>query len=426
MKTFLINMFLLISINTLFAQAKELDFFIRKAQDNSPLINQALNNNKIIDLDVQLIKSILTKPQVNVDANILFSPIISHDNGTQFQWISPGANSYQGYDLAFTDGGRYQAAVSISQPLLKASTLKTYAKHAEISNKINNNKIQLSKHELTQLVSRQYILCIKAKKQSEISNQLIHQLKNQLQIMHQLVDNAIYKQTDLLILEIELKNYKLEYENYKKEYRNNCMDLNLLCGIEDTTRFDLVDKDFKMTLDNNASSMFIIKYHLDSMRIVSNQLLREEKYKPQINLFADAGINAIYRPTINRFGFSTGITFSWKLYDGHKKEIQRSKSQIEIQNISFKQAFFEKKYRLNKLKYKKEISLLNNQIQLVKSQLQDYKKLMDLFSLELSQAQVSIMDYKNIIRDISGKKQTLVLLQMKKQLFINNYNYWNY
>jgi len=73
-----------------------------------------------------------------------------------------------------------------------------------------------------------------------------------------------------------------------------------------------------------------------------------------------------------------------------------------------------------------QIKFINSRLKVVKSQLMDYEKLMGLYSLELSQAQVSIMDFKNLIRDISAKKQEYLRLQMQEQMLINSYNYWNY
>jgi len=36
------------------------------------------------------------------------------------------------------------------------------------------------------------------------------------------------------------------------------------------------------------------------------------------------------------------------------------------------------------------------------------------------------MDFKNLLKDITAKKQDYLLLRMEKLLLINSYNYWNY
>ena len=89
---------------------------------------------------------------------------------------------------------------------------------AEIMSQQFENNISLNKHEIEQLVCNQYLLCLKSKKQSEISDGLLRELQNQLLILHQLAENAIYKQTDVLLLQIELKDFELELKTFQNEY----------------------------------------------------------------------------------------------------------------------------------------------------------------------------------------------------------------
>jgi hypothetical protein len=80
MKIFFVNIALLFSL-VITAQEYNLNYYIEEAQKNSPLIYKSQNDNKLIQLDVQRVKSLLSKPIVNLEANVLFAPIISHDDG---------------------------------------------------------------------------------------------------------------------------------------------------------------------------------------------------------------------------------------------------------------------------------------------------------------------------------------------------------
>jgi cell division protein FtsB len=40
--------------------------------------------------------------------------------------------------------------------------------------------------------------------------------------------------------------------------------------------------------------------------------------------------------------------------------------------------------------------------------------------------EASVMDYKNLLKDISAKKQELLQLKMEKQFLINSYNFLNF
>ncbi|MCF6184879.1 MAG: TolC family protein, partial [Bacteroidales bacterium] len=203
-------------------------------------------------------------------------------------------------------------------------------------------------------------------------------------------------------------------------------DLNLLCGINDTDNVDLEEVNFKINADTISYSKFINKFKLDSLNIITKQKVFDRNYKPKLSLFANAGLNAVYVPAVNRLGFATGINFTWNIFDGNQKTIQHKKSFIEIETIEFEKQNFVNKYNTRKAKFLNQIKTIDKQINIVQNQLTEYEKLFKLYQMELSQAQISIMDFKNLIRDISEKKQENLHLQMQKQIFINSYNYWNF
>ncbi len=426
MRIFFLNIFFIIIFSVITnAQNHNFYYYINQAKLNSPLINTIKNNNKIVKLNTQEIKKILSAPKIKANANILFAPIINHDNNiNKLQIISKDANTYTGYDLAYSDGGQYQGTISIEQQLFTKNRYNNYLKQADIQTQTNVNKISLTTHELERLVEQQYILCLKAKKQAEITKTLIDTIDKQLQIMDKLVKNAIYKKIDLMIMQIENDNYKIKYSNYIAQYKQNIADLNLICGINDTGYVNIDNINFKIKPDTVNNSLFIKKYKLDSLNISTKQILFNQKYKPQIKLFANAGINAIYIPSFNRFGFATGINIFWNIFDGNQKKIQQEKTIIELQNIEFKKQYFINQYNTNKQKYISQIKAVDKQIAIVKKQLKGYNKLLKLYTDELLKAQVSIMDFKNLIRDISEKKQENLNLQIKKQILISTYNYW--
>jgi len=427
MKHFLLVISLLFISVLLHGEPRDLSYYLEMAQANSPLINKALNENKIADLDLKQIQSILFKPELNLEANVLLAPIISHDNNqSRFEIASKGADNYTGYDLAVTNGGQYQAMMSLKQPLLTGSIYESYSNKAEITRRINENTIELTKHELEQLVSYQYILCMKSKKQSEISFNLLEELKNQLQILEKLVDNAIYKQTDLMLLLIEYDNYEVEYKTYLADLKNNIYDLNLICGINDSNGVNLQDIEFKLKMPPSDHSKFLTSYKNDSLNIIVEQTISEQKYKPQLYFFTNAGLNAAYLPTVNRFGFSVGFNFSYNLYDGNQRQIHHEISVVNLQNIEFEKRNFIIQNEINKNKYLNIINSIDERIQMIEGQLVKYDKLHNVYELELSQGDISVMDFKNLMKDIAGKKQESLLLKMEKLTLINSYNYWNF
>lgn len=426
MKIFILSLLFFYSVN-LVAQQRYLNYYLEQAKINSPLINKNKNNNKIAELDLEQIRSILSKPEIDLESSVLFAPIISHDNNSnRLELVSNGADKYNGYDMALTDGGQYQAVVNIKQPLFTRSQFNIYSDKADILRKNYENNIVLSIHETEQLITYQYLLCLKSKIQIDNSLILLKEIDDQLQTLQKLVESAIFKQTDYMLLQIEWQNYDFDYKSFKAEYKDNLYDLNLICGINDTNLVDIKEVNFQLKPDTIANSGFLTSFKLDSLNIISDQTINEIKYKPQINFFANAGMNAVYIPSGNRLGFSTGLTFSWNIYDGHQKKIEIEKSKINLQTLEFEKKNFITQRDVYKNKILNQINSLNLRMLLADEQLIQYDKLLSVYAKELTQGEISVMDYKDLFKDIAAKKQQRLLLKIEEQQLINSYNYWNF
>jgi len=81
MKNFILSILFLFS-GTLLAQQRDLNYYLEQAKNNSPLINKNKNDNKIAELDLKQIRSILYKPEINLESSVLLAPIVSHDNNS--------------------------------------------------------------------------------------------------------------------------------------------------------------------------------------------------------------------------------------------------------------------------------------------------------------------------------------------------------
>jgi len=281
-------------------------------------------------------------------------------------------------------------------------------------------------HETDQLVAYQYLLCMKSKLEVENNSLILKELNEQLLIIKKLVGSGIYKQTDLMLLQIEYKNYEVEHNTLLSDYRNNFYDLNLLCGINDTTVTDIQDINLELKSGNLPASQFLASYMLDSLNILSILSIEELKYKPEVGVYADAGLNAVYLPSFNRLGFSTGITFKMNLFDGKQKEIMRNRASLNLNSIWFEKNNFITKNDINKNKTISNIKSIDERLKIIEGQSAQYKTLFDVYTRELSQGEVSALDYKYLLKDIAAKMHERLLLQMEKQFLINSYNYWNF
>ncbi len=429
MKVFFLKVLVIIIILPvqLLAQQHGLDFYLEQAKSNSTFIHQNQNEKQLVQLDMEQIRKIYSNPEVTVDASILFAPIVSRDNGSgQFRLVSKDAQRYTGYDLANTDGGQYLGTVSLTQGLFNGKKINTYNDKAEIQKQISDNNIELTAHELENAVRHQYLLCLKSRRQANNNLDLIKEVESEISLMKKLVQHAIYKQSDLKLLEITQQNYEQDYETYNAEYRDNIYNLNLLCGIDEGADVEIEPVEFQLNKNRITNSRFLTSFYLDSLAIMADFKISELKYQPQFSWFANAGMNAAYVPSINRFGFSTGANFSLTLFDGNQRKTEWQKSQINLENLQFNkqqtktQNQIQKKFTLDKL------NSLDKRISLTDSQLTQYNDLLNMYKNLLGQGDISVMDYSYLLKDISAKKQEKLLFEMEKQMVINAYNYWNY
>lgn len=425
MKSF-ITIFLLVATGHVNAQ-NTLDYYVRTAQQNSPLANDNKSQSKANLLEVERLKALYTKPQIGVTANYLFSPIISTDNNkTSLQLNAENATNYYGYDIAYSNGGQYQAMLNITQPLFNGKRYKTASEQLNISSEINKNNAKLSEHDIEKIVTDQYILCLQDIKQIEYAEQMIKLLTEQNDILKKLVESSIYKQTDLSLLHIEYNNFQSRLCTFKANYRREVMDLNILCGIDDTALVQIQLTEISVT-PNSSLSNFLGKYRLDSLNLLAQQKAFELKYKPQVSLFANTGLNAVYAPTIpSRFGIGAGLSFSLNFYDGNQKAINRSKTQVLEQSVLFYKNNFITQNTVRKTKLLNEIQSYSERISIAEQQLKDYEQVLNSYKKEIISGQLSIINYTTVLKNMATAQNDLSLLYSQQQLLVNTYNYWNW
>ena len=417
---------ILFCVSDLIAQNR-LDYFISQAVKNSPLINENNSLNKVNELEAKRLKAIYTKAQIGITANYLFAPIIATDNNkTVFEPNSSGAVNYYGYDLGASNGGEYRAMVNITQPLFGAEKYKTAAEQVSIETRINENNTKLTAHDIGKIVTDQFILCLQDSKQIADAETFVTLLADQNEILIRLTQSGIYKQSDLILLTIEQQNFQAQVETLKANYRRDLLELYTICGIDNTATVQLQSTELQL-YPKVRNSIFTESFRLDSLNLAARQNVFELQYKPQINLYADAGLWALTTSTIpQRFGMSAGVSLSWNLFDGRQKELNRQKTMLLQRNTSFQKNYFETQNKLRLGNILGEIKATENQIGLTQNQLNKYDVLLEAYKKEVSAGQISIIDFLTILKNKASLAGQYHLLFLRKQSLINAYNYWNW
>jgi len=406
---------------------RSLEEFVEIAKSNSPLITDNLTNVKANDIESIRLKALYTKAQVVATANYLFSPIINRDGGKSILQTNPdNANDYLGYDLAYSNGGIYQAMLTVNQPLFNGNSYESANRVLSTSSLIYENTALLTGHDLEKVVGDQYILCIQDLMQLQYINSMLGILEEQKGILDLLVKNSIYKPSDLTLLHIESQNLLIQQTTFSANYQRDLFDLRILSGINDTSMVTLQPPNLSInTVDKNSN--FLEKYRLDSLNLEGQQTSFELKYNPQVNLFGTTGLNAVYAPSIpNRFGFSAGLSLSYPIFDGGQKSLNRAKTKVLQRSIAFGKENFENQNLVRKTKILTELASFKTKMVGTDQQLKDYNLLIESYKKEILSGQLSIVNYLTVLKNMAAVQRDIILLHSQEQLLINAYNYWNW
>lgn len=175
------------------------------------------------------------------------------------------------------------------------------------------------------------------------------------------------------------------------------------------------------------TSHFLEKYKLDSTNLIAQQNSFETKYLPQINLFGNSGLNAVYAPTIpSRIGFSAGLSLSYPLSDGGQKKLNREKINVQQNAVAFNREIFESQNQVRKAKILNELASYSSKIEIAEQQLNDYQTLLESYKKEILSGQLTIINYLSVLKNMAAAQRDYILLYSQQQTLINTYNYWNW
>jgi len=404
---------LLFFTTNLLAQDNSLDYYLKLAQQNNPSLKEDSNQIKISGLEQQKIKSQYNKPQVFYTTNLMKAPIF---------------NGY-GYDVAISNGALISSQINVEQQLFTNSITKTKInEQTNILTQFKNNSLT-TLHHLNLQITQLYIQCYFNQKLIENSSRIYDNYKKQQAILKSLYKNGITNLTDLKLLETELSNQYLDIKSLKFKAHQDFSVLNQLCGINDTSTIELSKPNIKKstTYTSFYKSLFNNEFKTDSLMIENEKNNFNLKYKPQLYLFGNAGINAIAFTDIDkRFGVSGGINLTIPIYDGKQKSINNQQSQLKQAINKDYRDYKKNQISLQLDNINQQINLIDEQLEIVKKQQNDYENLLKLYNTKLNNGLIQISDYLIFMRTYLTTKTKEIDLNQQKLLSIAMYNYLNW
>src|ERR1035437_9070321 len=151
--------------------AQQLDFFILKGMQNSPMLNDYRNQLQAIDADSLLITA-SQKPQVNSHSQILYTPI----------------STYFGYDNIAPN---YGSVVDVSQNIFNRKILQNKYETAYLQKRELHNTSKIATSELRKNITNQYITAYTDYQDLKNAETYLGLLNQHKKILHVLVEQAV-------------------------------------------------------------------------------------------------------------------------------------------------------------------------------------------------------------------------------------------
>lgn len=410
MKYYILTLILLISFKS-FSQEKDLNYFLEKAQNNSPLIKDYSNQIKSASVDSLLFRA-TQKPQISGNLNANYSPVIKGF----------------GYDTALSNGQSVLGLVGVNQKITGRNQLYSQAETFKIIKEALALNKKLAVKDLKKAITAQYISASGSSEQIGYNQKIVTLLKEETAILKKLTQNSIYKQTDYLIFSATVKQQELVLLQLKQQYQNDLALLNYLSGEKDTSFVHLKKPDLAVKINNSSDKIIFLKqFEVDSLRLQNQQKLIDNGYKPSLSLLADAGYSSsfIYQAHKN-LGFSAGLGLTIPIYDGNQRSLLHQKNETALATNSAYKNNFNKQYQQQLLMLNQQLNQLKSVENQLQSQLTITDALIEANKKLLLTGDAQITEYIIAVGNLITIKNAITQNNTAKLQIINEINYWSF
>jgi outer membrane protein TolC len=392
-----------------FAQSRGLDYYLGAAKLHSPLLRDYQNQIK----------------SNQVDSSILLATYRAQVNAISNNSYAPSANGY-GYDYAITNGGQFSALVQASKVFVSQKNLANQinAIHLQTESTLTTSSIAVK--DLNKTITAQYIAAYGDLMNLNFTREIITLLSKEQQILKDLTEQNIYKQSDFLTFYVSLQQQELSYRQLEILFKNDYSMLNYLCGIVDTGAVNLPDPDLHLkSLPEIYSTPFYRQFVVDSLKLINQKDMIAFSYKPKINAFADAGFMSSFAyQGYKNFGASIGFNFTLPIYDGKQRILKSRKLDIEEDTRMNYRDFFLKQYDQQIAQLLQQLKATESLIEEINSEIKYSNTLIEVNGKLLEKGEVRITDFIISINTYLNARNQLNLNYINRLQIINQINYW--
>ena len=421
----LIRFFLILAASfPLFASGQNtLQTFLDSAMIHNPEAVSIQTQINSFQYDNQMIDAVLRSPKGFLSSEVLVAPYFNNNGRLIDTYPSDHAI---GYDVGITNGGLYSFLFNLEVPVLKGKQVTHLQEQNQVAIDKLKTRLSLIENELRRSVGSQYFdaLALQAKVESNKENNGI--LNQEFRVIKTLLGKGLYRFSDYRLLELELKSDSVNLTALITDLELAVRQLKAACGIKDRAISRLESPVMIATEPISKSSLFIRPFAHDSLTSVAQQKVFNDRYLPQLNVYANSGLNSTSIPNIQRhFGASAGVQFTYNLFDGRQKKINEEQLSLMIDESTH-----QKELKLNEVKtqadaYLKNIQKLKEELLKEKQIQSEYKELFVLYQDEVKRAQISVIELIALLQKRSTFNLNIIQKEITIKKLINEYNYWN-
>jgi hypothetical protein len=392
-----------------YGQNNTLEYFMRQAEQNSPLIKDL--NNQILStrLDSLLYRASL-KTQVNFISSNSYAPVI---------------HGY-GYEGAITNGTNVTALVQANRNFFSANNIGNQLAAIRLQSQALTDTIKISQQDIRRAVTEQYIIAYGDQVTMDFNLEIYDLLQKEEAALKKLTQASIYKQADYLAFYTTLQQQQYTYLQSQIQYNTDYLTLNYLAGIVDTTISRVSKPNLNDTMQFDFyHSVFYQRFVTDSLRLATEKAIINYEYKPRIGAYTDAGYVSTLQNPYQNFGVSFGFSVAIPIYNAHQKLYRLRQVDLRERTRLTNKSFFVNQY-------KQQIAQLNHQLHasdlLVKTINEQIKYVQTLISANaklLQTGDIRISDYVLAITNYINTRNILNQNYINRLHIVNQINYWN-
>ena len=405
---FVLSLFLMsclfVPIQTIAQQQRDLNYFLTKAKENSPVLNDY--NQQVYSLKIDSLK---LKAEYGIKVNGILN--------TSYAPILKG----WGYDEVLSNGQELISVIRISKDFLGKNNIGYKFNDYSLGIKQLVNKSQINIVQLTKAITEQYINTYYSQKEYDILLEIRNLFLKEDIVLNKLTQNSTFSQTDYLTFQVNVKQNTLVLKQCEVEWQDNYAVLNYLCGIVDTNVQKISTPNLpQINVKPYNEGAYEQSYLIDSLKLFNRANIINSNYSPQLSAFMDGGYSSSFlNQPYKNFGLNIGLSLSIPIYDGNQKNMLLQQNQIELETKGKYNEFARRQYNQQILMFNQQIQQYNQMISLAKEQLNYSNTLIEANLRQFLQGDVKIADFILSINNYLNLK--LVLLQYETKTYnLNN------